>query len=63
MLFRASEEVHFTQEPNQWYLEDRSTNGTCVNTERVPKGSSRPLREGDRIKLAALTEDAEKIVQ
>ncbi len=62
-LYRASEQAHALQEPHQWYLEDRSTNGTCVNAERVPKGSSRPLREGDRIKLAALTEDSEKIVQ
>ena len=51
------------QEPHLWYIQDTSTNGTCINGERVPKGTSRHLKEGDRIKLAALTEDPDKIVQ
>ena len=54
---------YFWQEPHLWYIQDTSTNGTCINGERVPKGTSRHLKEGDRIKLAALTEDPEKIVQ
>jgi pSer/pThr/pTyr-binding forkhead associated (FHA) protein len=55
--------LHSWQEPLLWYIQDTSTNGTCINGERVPKGISRHLKEGDRIKLAALTEDPEKIVQ
>jgi hypothetical protein len=34
----------------RWLIEDRgSANGTFVNGERVPFGSVRPLRHGDRI--------------
>ena len=63
MLCHACDEVRVSQAPHQWHLEDKSTNGTCVNMVRVPKGCTIPLREGDSIKLAALTEDPEKIVQ
>lgn len=59
----SNEPSYFWQEPHLWYIKDTSTNGTCINGERVPKGTSRHLKEGDRIKLAALTEDPEKIVQ
>ena len=51
------------QEPHQWHLEDRSTNGTCINGERIQKLSSRQLNEGDHIQLAAGTEDPEKVVR
>ena len=51
------------QEPHSWHLEDRSTNGTCVNGERVRKLSSRRLKQGDHIQLAAGTEDPEKVVR
>jgi len=63
LLARALKVLFVLQNQTLWYLEDQSTNGSCVNGERVPKGTSRPLQDGDRIKLAALTEDAEKIVQ
>jgi pSer/pThr/pTyr-binding forkhead associated (FHA) protein len=36
----------------RWCIEDRgSANGTWVNDERVPFGTPRPLRHGDRIRI------------
>jgi hypothetical protein len=38
----------------RWLIEDRgSANGTFVNGERVPFGSTHPLRHGDRIGIGA----------
>lgn len=38
----------------RWLIEDRgSANGTFVNGERVPYGSTHPLRHGDRIGVGA----------
>ena len=59
----CNEHAFALQEPHQWHLEDRSTNGTCVNGERIQKLSSRQLKEGDHIQLAAGTEDPEKVVR
>lgn len=37
---------------DRWCVEDRgSANGTWVNNERVPFGTPRPLRHGDRIRI------------
>ena len=45
-------------------LVDTSTNGTCVNGVRLPKGGEgAPLAEGDRIRLAAQTTDPTKLVE
>jgi predicted component of type VI protein secretion system len=45
------------------YLEDTSTNGTAINGLRVPKGQTRQLAEGDRIRLAVATQDPSKIIE
>lgn len=51
------------QDPPVYHLEDNSTNGTAINAVRVPKGKSRPLVEGDRIRLAVATLDPNKIIE
>ncbi|BDA41787.1 hypothetical protein COCOBI_02-5810 [Coccomyxa sp. Obi] len=51
------------QDPPVYHLEDRSTNGTAINGARVPKGTSKPLVEGDRIRFAVATQDPNKIIE
>jgi predicted component of type VI protein secretion system len=36
-----------------WVRDERSTNGTFVNNQRLPPGSEAPLRDGDSLRLAA----------
>lgn len=36
----------------QWFLEDRSTNGTFLNGQRVRKGERVPFQVGDIIRLS-----------
>jgi pSer/pThr/pTyr-binding forkhead associated (FHA) protein len=36
-----------------WVRDERSTNGTFVNDQRLPPGSEAPLRDGDSLRLAA----------
>ncbi|HEV7932635.1 MAG TPA: FHA domain-containing protein [Actinomadura sp.] len=36
-----------------WVRDERSTNGTFVNEQRLPPGSQAPLRDGDSLRLAA----------
>ncbi len=54
---------HTLQDPPVYHLEDRSTNGTAINGARVPKGTSRPLVEGDRVRFAVATQDPNKIIE
>lgn len=51
------------QDPPVYHLEDNSTNGTAINGVRVPKGTSRPLVEGDHIRLAVATQDPNKVIE
>ncbi|GAA2075472.1 FHA domain-containing protein [Actinomadura alba] len=36
-----------------WVRDERSTNGTFVNDQRLPPGAEAPLRDGDALRLAA----------
>ncbi|KAG1680607.1 hypothetical protein FOA52_015056 [Chlamydomonas sp. UWO 241] len=40
-----------------WFVEDTSTNGTWVNSARVPKGGSVPIGEGDALRLSCPPSD------
>ena len=40
------------QDPPGYWIEDTSTNGTLINGNRIPKGSSAPVKEGDRVQLS-----------
>ena len=42
----------FLQDPPGYWIEDTSTNGTLINGDRIPKGSSAPVKEGDRVQLS-----------
>ena len=40
------------QDPAGYWIEDTSTNGTLVNGARIAKGTSVPVKEGDRVQLS-----------
>lgn len=42
----------YLQDPSGYWIEDTSTNGTLVNGERITKGSSVPVKEGDVVQLS-----------
>lgn len=42
----------FLQDPPGYWIEDTSTNGTLINGDRIPKGTSAPLKEEDRVQLS-----------
>jgi hypothetical protein len=45
--------VWLDQSGTAWVRDERSTNGTFVNGERLPPGVEAPLRDGDELRLAA----------
>ena len=45
--------VWLDQSGTAWCRDERSTNGTFVNGERLPAGVEAPLRDGDSLRLAA----------
>jgi len=45
--------VWLDQQGTAWVRDERSTNGTFVNDERLPPGVEAPLHDGDALRLAA----------
>lgn len=49
---RTHASIHIAN--GQPHITDLSTNGTCINGSRIPKGISTPLHEGDKISFAGI---------